>query len=277
MNHSNEKQPPKGPSPRDAMKNRIPVSEMKEPIEKFLVSQRELYIASNNNSTFPDLEVADYRYISGQFILILTPASMFLNTMEDKSQFTGFIFDKEGHGLKMTKRVYGQFTGNLLSNDADILKTLGESDQMVQKMRSHGAKFFALEAKNLTVYFSSSEIFTLDADMNPSFAEFTPSGKKRFENSHHVLMEYEGKEVIFNTIIENGVYYTLTKADSNKVSYLKQGGVCKFYDGRDKHFSSKVTILPDEKVAEVFQKLKDTNNSFFKSPEGLLALSYQAD
>lgn len=275
MKPQHEKQGQQGPSPKDAMRNRLPVSEMKQPIEEFLASQKELYVAVNNNTPFPALEVADYRYISGVFILILTPASMFLNKMEDGAQFTGFVFDKEGKGLKMTKRVYGEFTAKQLSTDADVLKKIAETDQMVLKMLSHGAKFLQLQPENLTVYFSQSEIFTMDGEMNPSFAEVAPNGKKRFENSRHVLMEYDNREVIFNSIHENGVYFTLTKADSNKISYIKDGGECKFYDGRDNHFTSKMTILPDEKVEEVFDKLKETNFSYFKSTEGLVALSYQ--
>lgn len=274
MNPNHEKGP-KGPSPKDAMKNRLPVSEMKEPIEKFLISQSEMYLATDNNSAYPDLEVADYRYISGEFILILTPASIFQNMFKETCHFTGFIFEKESRGLKSSKRVYGQFEGTQLETSAEILKNIAETDQMVQKMLSHGAKFYKLSPKSMTVYFSQGEIFSMDESMTPSFATFAPNGKERFEHSRKILMAYEGKEVIFNTIIENGVYYTLTKADSNKVNYIKNGGACQFYDGRDNHFTSNITILPEEKVEEIFDKLKQTNNMFFKQNEGLLALSFQ--
>ncbi|MFI3253991.1 MAG: hypothetical protein R3Y63_06580 [Eubacteriales bacterium] len=266
---------PQGPSPKDAMKNRLPISEMKEPILQFLDSQKELYIAVNNDSVFPDLEVADFRMSGTTMILLLTPASMFLPSMKDRDQFTGFIFDKQGRGLKMTKRVYGKFTAHLLSTEDDLLKPLAESDPMMKKMLSHGAKFFRLSQESMTVYFSGSEIFSLDQELNPSFAEFSPNGKKRFENSRHVLMEYEGREVIFNSLVEGNTYYTLTKADSNKISYLKQGGECKFYDGRDNHFTSKMEFLDEGKTQEIFDKLLATNSGFFKKNEGLLGLSYQ--
>lgn len=266
---------PGGPSPKEGMKKRLPISEMKEPIEKFLMSQSEMNIANNNNSPFPDLEVADYRYVSGEFIVILTPASIFQNIFQEKCSFTGFIFEKEGRGLKSSKRVYGQFEGTQLDPSADILKTIAETDQMVKKMLTHGAKFYKLTPKSLTVFFGQGEIFAMDENMNPSFAPRTPNGKERFENSRKLLMEYEGREVIFNSIVEDGVYYTLTKANSNKVNYIKNGGVCQFYDGRDNHFKSTVTILPDEKVEEIFTKLKQTNNGFFKENDGLLALSFK--
>ncbi|MFI3115623.1 MAG: hypothetical protein R3Y12_05735 [Clostridia bacterium] len=272
MSQNKEKSPM--PSPKDAMKNRLPIAEMKEPIEKFLSSQNELYIANNNNSDFPDLEVVDYRYVSGEFIIILTPASIFQNIFKEKCSFTGFIFEKESRGLKTSKRVYGKFEGTQIDSTADILQTIAETDQMVKKMLSHGAKFYKITPKTMTVYFSQGEIFSMDENMNPSFAPLTPSGKERFEHSRKILMEYEGREVIFNSFIENNMYYTLTKADSNKVNYIKNGGVCQFFDGRDNHFSSKVTILPQEKAEEIFTKLKQTNNSFFKQNEGLLALSF---
>ncbi len=98
-------------------------------------------------------------------------------------------------------------------------------------MLSHGAKFFELELIEATVYFSGNEIYSLDSEWIPSFYKYTLSGKERFENSRHILMTYADREVIFNVVIEDGVYYTLTKADSNKVEYIKNGGVCKIFDG----------------------------------------------
>ncbi|MFI3249597.1 MAG: hypothetical protein R3Y07_01375 [Eubacteriales bacterium] len=266
---------PGGPNPKDAMKNRLPVSEMKTPILEFLSSQKELYIAVNNDSDFPELEVADYRMNGQTMILILTPASMFLASMKDGDKFTGFIFDKQGSGLKMTKRVYGKFTAHLLSTEDDLLKPPAETDPMMKKMLSHGAKFFRLTQESMTAFFSGSEIFTLDQDLNPSFAEFSPNGKKRYENSRHILMEYEGREVIFNTFVEGNLYYTLTKLSSNKISYIKQGGECKFFDGRDNHFTSKVELLDEEKTQEIFDKLVATNSSYFKSNDGLVGLCYK--
>lgn len=280
MNHPEKKGhggpgPHGGPSPKDGMKNRLPISEMKAAIEAFLSSQSEMNIAHNNDSTFPDLEVADYRYVAGQLILILTPASIFQHIFKEKCAFTGFIFEKESRGLKSSKRVYGQFEGTQLDTSDDILQTMAETDEMVKRMLSHGAKFYKLLHKTMTVFFSQGEIFAMDENMNPSFASFAPNGQERFEHSRKLLMEYDGREVIFNTFIENGVYYTLTKADSSKVNYIKNGGVCQFYDGRDNHFKSSVTILPEEKVAEIFNKLHETNNGFFKKNEGLLALSFE--
>ncbi|MFI3177357.1 MAG: hypothetical protein R3Y67_07705 [Eubacteriales bacterium] len=273
MNHKKEMQ--KGPSPREAIKNRLPISEMKEPILQFCKEQQSIYLASHNHTEFPDLEVADFRMVNYEMILVLTPASIFLHKLEEGSSITGFIFDKQGHGLKMTKRVYGKFLCEELATDHNLLQTLAETDPMVKKMLTHGAKFYQLKRKELVAYFGREEIFTLDDKWNPTYAEYEPNGKKRYENCRHVLMEYENREVIFNTVIQDGVYYTLTKADSNKMKYIQDGGICQFYDGRDNHFTSKMTILPEERVHEILETLMNCNNAYFKSPEGLVALSYQ--
>ncbi|MFI3230369.1 MAG: hypothetical protein R3Y29_02315 [bacterium] len=262
-------------NPKDSIKNRLPIGEMKEPIEEFCRSQKELYISLQNNTEFPDLEVVDYRYIAeGKHVIILTPLSIFLNKLEDGSKFSGFIFDKKGRGLKMTKRVYGKFVCKGLTTDDDILLKLAETDELLKKMLTHGAKFFELEAKDLNVFFSDFEIFNMDSQMNPTFAEYTPSGKKRYENSRHIVMEYEDREVIFNTLIEGNTYRTLTRADSNKVAYIKNDGEFKFYDGRDRHFLSKITILEDKCIEDIAEKLRATNHMFFKSTDNLLALEF---
>lgn len=261
------------PNPKDAMKNRLPANEMKKPIEEFLSSQKELYIALNNQTSFPDLEVADYRYVAGKFILVLTPASMFLNKLETGTEFSGFIFDKNGHGLKMTKRVHGKFTCKSLATDAEILKEIAKTDEMVKRMLNHGAKFFELEQNELTVVFGGQEIFTMDNEMNPSFAKFAPNGRERFENSRHVLMEYLDRSVIFSVIVEDGTYYCLAKSNSNKMTHIKNGEPCKFFDGKHNHFEAVINIV-DEKKDEIFEKLVATNNAFFKENIGLTALSF---
>lgn len=262
-------------SPKDAIKNRLSINDIKPSIQKFAQEQHEIYIALNNDSPFPLLEVADYRYFNDSHLLILTPASIFLNKFQNNTQFSGFIFDKLGRGLKMSKRIYGNFVCQSISTDHHLLQELSLSDSHIKKMLSHGAKFFILNPISLKVYFSPSEIFDLDQNLNPSFAKFAPNGKERFENARHVLMSYQDREVIFNTISENNTYFTLTKADSNKMNYIKSGAECLFYDGIDAHFSSTVTVLNDPKtIQDVFNKLADSNHSYFKSIDGLIALSF---
>ncbi len=261
-------------SPKDAMKNRKPICEMKEDILAFCENQPNIEVAVNNGTDFPIIEKANYIYIDGKHILLLVGVSTLLNVVKDTDKISGLIFDKDGKGLKMSKRIYGKFTCKALDASCELLQKAAEVDAMYKKMLNHGAKFFELELIEATVYFSGSEIFTLDSDWNPSFSKYTLSGKERFENSRHILMTYGDRDVIFNTIIEDGVYYTLTNANSNKIEYIKNGGICKIYDGRDNHFDTKIQILSEDKVIEIDSKLRATNNAFFKNTENLLALSF---
>ncbi len=261
-------------SPKDAMKNRKPICEMKSDILTFCENQPNMEVGINNGTDFPIIEKANYKYIDGKHILLLVGVSALLNVINDGDKISGLIFDKDGQGLKMSKRLYGKFICKSLDTSCDVLQKAAKVDTMYKKMLSHGAKFFELELIEATVYFSGSEIYSLDRNWDPSFSKYTLSGKERFENSRHILMTYEDREVIFNTIIEDGVYFTLTKADSNKISYIRNGGICKVYDGRDNHFETRIRILSDDKIEEVNAKLHATNNAFFKDTNNLLALSF---
>ncbi len=262
-------------SPKDSFKNRLPISEMKEQIVSFLEEQNSIYLSLKNDTDFPTLEIAEYRFYNGKHLVVLPPISIFINTLETGSKITGFVYDKNGRGLKMTKRVYGDYVCEELNTDNEMLVELSKTDDFVKKMLTHNAKFFVLEAEKSLAYFGSNEIYTLDNEMNPSFSEFTITGKKRYENSRHVLMTYlDDREVIFNVIVENGVYYSLTKANSRKVEHIKNGGVVKIFDGRDNHFETKINILDESLTAEVFEKLMSTNNGHFKTNENLLAISF---
>ncbi len=262
-------------SPKDAMKNKKPIEEMKEEILAFCETQPNIEVALNNDTNFPIIEKANYKYIGGKHILLVVGVSRLLDKLNDGSLIAGLIFDKDSEGLKSSKRIYGNYKCKAIATTDEFLLEAVKDDKMYTKMLNHGAKFFELELIEGVAYFSGNDIFTLDKDYNPSFAKYTLSGKERFENSYKILMEYEDREVIFNVIVENGVYYTLTSANSNKVEYLKKGGVCKIYDGRDNHFETKIEILSDEKVSEIDSKLNATNNAYFRSTENLLALSFK--
>ncbi len=262
-------------NPKDAIKNRKPIGEMREEILAFCELQPNIEVAVNSNTAFPIIEKANYKCIEGKHILLLVGISVLLNVLKDGDEISGLIFDKDGQGLKMAKRIYGKFTCKALETSADIIKKAAETDSLYKKMMSHGAKFFEIDLVEATAYFSNSEIYSLDRGWNPSFSKYNLSGKERFENSRHILMTYEDREVIFNVIIEDGVYYALTRADSNKVAYIKNGGICKIFDGRDQQFETEIKILPNEKVTEIDKKLRATNNTFFKDTNHLLALSFK--
>ncbi len=262
-------------SPKDAMKNKLPISEMKDIILEFCKSQPNMEVAIKSETDFPIIEKGNYKYINGKHILLLVRASRLLNKVNDGDLIAGMIFDKDGEGLKSSRRIYGNYKVKEIDTTNEWLIDAVKADKMYTKMLNHGAKFFELELIEGTVYFSGSDIFELDREYNPSFAQYTPAGVERFENSYKIVMEYLDREVIFNVFVENGVYYTLTSASSNKVEYLKNGGTCKIYDGRDNQFECVIEILAEDKVAEIDAKLKATNNAFFHNLDNLLALSFR--
>lgn len=258
----------------EALKNRLPIEEMKDKIVEFCETQKSMYIGYNDSSDFPMLEVTEYRYLQGKHIVILPETSMFLSIFEDGFVFTGFIYSKDGIGAEVSNKIYGKFHCKKTLVEEDLHKLIN-SDELAHQMYDRGAKFFVLEVETATAYFGYDDMFNLDRDLNVTFAEYTPSGKKRYENSRCVVISYMNKDVILNALIEDDVYYILTTANSHKVSYIKDGGTCKVYDGRDNHFIAEVEILESSRVSEIFRKFEDTNSGFFKTSRGLVALSFK--
>ncbi len=269
MNH-----PPR--KPHHPIKQRLPTEEMKPVVEAYFQEQTEIFVAINGNSGFPTIESAEYRYVQGKHYMILNPSSLFVKEFQEGTEFTGYLKNKDGNGIRHTKRAYGHFLCHERSSEDQVFLQLRENDPSIGWMlaEGHRSKCFELGFETITLVLGMGEIFAMDDSMNPTFAPFTPSGIKRYETSRHVLMEYEGKEVMFNTLVKEKQYFTLTRADSNKMDYIKAGGVCKFYDGRDRHFTSKMEILSQEKLEEIHQTLKETNHSYFEQTEGLVALSF---
>lgn len=261
-------------NPKESIRNRLPISQVRNEVSRFLKKEKRIHIGLNTSDDLPIVDLAEYRYIGDEQILILTRTSRLLNEICDNTLVSGIIYDYNGGGLKTTRRVYGKYICKKLELDDKVLLELAKEDDLVKKMLTHGAKFFKLLLEEATVYLSNNEIYTLDKDMNASFSKYSLSGTERFENSRHIVMSYADREVIFNVIIEDGVYYTLTKADSNKIPYIINGGICKIFDGRDNHFETKINILDDSKVVEIFDKLNKTNNGYFKDTNNLKALSF---
>ncbi len=257
---------------KQAMKARPSVAEAKGEVVAFFETLKRVYITCNTGAQFPPIEFAEYRYHDGVQYLILTPMSIFNGQVVDGSAISAFVMD--GESPKNSKKFYAQYTCKEVQLDTCGLAQLAETDRFLGHMKGHGAKFFALEMHKGTLMLNPSQVYDIAADLTPSFAAVSPNGKARFENSRHILMEYQDREVIFNTVVEGDTYYTLTKADSNKMAHIQAGGDCNFFDGKDNHFTSKVTVLPAEEVQVVFDKLVATNHAFFKTNENLVALSF---
>ena len=256
------------------MKNRLPISRAKEGLYTFLESQAEIEIAMQGIDGYPMLEKAHYKYSQGIHVLMLVRTSSLLNKVKDGDCLSGMVFENEGGGLKSAKRFYGKYKCHSLALEDERLVAIGNEDAMYKKMIHHGARFFTLELVEGMVQLGPDAVYTVDSNYDVAFSPFQLNGIKRYENSRKIVMEYEDRTVIFNVIVEGNRYFTLTRADSNKVAYIQKGGRCKFFDGIENHFESKVEILPNEKVAEIFTKLQETNNAYFQSTEQLLALSF---
>lgn len=258
---------------KQSLKTRPSVCDAKGDVLAFFENLKRIYITCKADAPFPPIEFAEYRYYDGVQYLILTPMSIFNGHLVDGSAISAFVMD--GDSPKTSKKFYAQYICRAVELATCGLAELAETDKFLGHMKGHGAKFFALEMQQGTLMFNPGQVYDLSADLTPSFAKISPNGKPRFENSRHVLMEYQDRQVLFNSVVEGDVYYTLTKADSNKMAYIQDGGACQFFDGADNHFASKMTVLPAEQVQVVFDKLVATHHAFFKSPEGLVALSYQ--
>ncbi len=256
---------------KQTIKTRPQVADAKGEVVAFFESLKRLYITCNDGSAFPPIEFAEYRYAQGEQYLILTPMSIFKGVITDGMAISAVAM--VGDSPKMSQKFYAHFTCEAVEVAQCALATLAETDKFIGHMKGHGAQFFRLNMEKGTLVLNPGQMYDLDAALTPSFARYSPNGKERFEHSRHVLMTYLDREVLFNTIVEGDVYYTLTRSDSNKMEHIKNGGICEIYDGAGVHFSTTMEVLED--TTEVFEKLNATNNAFFKENENLTALRFQ--
>lgn len=259
-------------NPKDRIRNRPSIENSKENITDFFANIKNMTISLHNQqSDFPLTDGVDYFYINGEHIAIIPPMSALYGKLHENTKLTGYY--QEGFG-KFAKKLYSHFDCSLIDCDYPLVLQLTKTNPVIGKMISHKATFIKLNITNATLLLNPMEMYNIDNDLNPSFAKFAPNGKERFENSRHVLMTYLDREVIFSVIVEDDTYYCLAKENSNKMSHIKNGGTCKIYDGKDNHFETVIQIV-DDKKEEIFNKLKNTNNSYFKENKELVALSFK--
>ena len=258
----------------EIIKNKPPVSQAKDIVLQFLTSNTMMSVAYNKNGTaseFPILDMVMYRCLENELFIIIHPGSLLYSVFTNNSSFSGII--AEGEQIKAMKKLQGYFSCEILENDDERLKKLSEKEVMMVNYIKHGCKILKLNIIKAVVTINPAQIYSLDNNLTPTFAKYNFAGKERFENSRHVLMVYENREVIFNTIVENDTYYTLTRSDSNKMEYINNGGICEIYDGKDIHFSTKIKVIPQ--TQEIFDKLVQTNNPYFKENKNITALSFK--
>ncbi len=257
-------------NPREKFKTRPPICEAKALIADFLEKQLIINVSTVTKDCIAILDSIDYFYFKGKHIGVLSQMSKIRTVMSDEGTICSFV--QVGIG-KEAQNMYATFNYQQIDSSSDIVNELEKLNPMIGKMRSHNAKFIELKISEATIILSDQEIYNIDNELNPTFAKFAPNGRERFENSRKILMSYLDREVVFNVVIENDTYYTLTKADSNKISHIQSGGICKIYDGKNNHFETVIKI-EEEITNEVFDKLLAVNNSYFKENVGLVALSF---
>ncbi len=252
----------------DIFKNRLSMEEAKGAVLEFCASRKRMYVSLDGG-----VHILEYFYYEKGHYLLVKRASYCYGNIKLGDRISGLICASEAEREKM----YQQLRATFLCKQAEeaVIKGLSGQIPLVKKMMGNGADLFELELVAGKVIWNSMEQFDLDANWNASFAKFAPNGKARYEHSRHVLMSYGEKEVVFTVIVEDGTYYTLTHKNSNKMEYLQQGGTCRIYDGKGYSFSTKMELLPESEVEVVFQKLKDTNNMYFKTTEDLVALAFR--
>ncbi len=254
---------------KDTFKTRPSIENAKPAITEFFKSQRLINVAINS-SPLPIIDGIDYFFTLSGHVAVIPPMSKIANHIENGSRLSAFIQDGFGKG---SKKFYAEIICEVADKEDVIIKELLEVNPMMQKMLSHGGKVFKLTFENGIISLSHAEVYNIDSNLNPTFAKLSPNGKERFENSRKVLMQYLDREVIFNVYVENGVYHCLAKIDSRKIEYIKNNGICKIFDGEDNHFETAIQI-DGSKTDVIYEKLKQTNNSFFKENVGLTALSF---
>lgn len=246
------------------MKNRISAENAKPKILEFLNTRKRLYVTLKTN---PQIEIMELFNFENRYYIVVAGFSNYHKKIKTNDVFYAMICSDEGTREKTHARICGDFKA------CEVLDIPNIDDKMYKKMIAHKSDIFEIKPVSAMAILSMSEMFDLDEEFNTSFAKFAPNGKERFENSRHIGMEYLDRQVIFNTIIENETYYTLTNINSNKIDYIKNGGICKIFDGLGVEFETKIEIIDDPK--EIFGKLNKTNNSYFKSIDNLVGLKFK--
>lgn len=254
----------------DTFKNKTNETNASNKIEEFFKNIKNLTVTANINDEIL-IEGLEYFYINGEHIAIVSHMSSFFGKINQDINFKGFYQDGVGKGAK---KLYAEILATVINSDCENIQELAKTNMMINKMIGHKAVFLKLTIKKAKIVLSNSEIYDLDDKLTPKFSKFAPNGKERFENSRHVLMTYLDREVFLSVFVENNIYYCLVKSDSNKMDYIKNGGICKVFDGKDVEFETVIDII-DDKKDEIFENLVKTNNAYFKVNQGLTALSFK--
>lgn len=245
----------------NTIKNRKNEVNAKEYILEFINTRTRILIHLQAKPAMEWVELFNY---NNRYYIVVPGFSNYHKKIKVGDVFDGMISDDQSGRAKSYTRVSGTFKAHPVDSVPPI------KDKMFQKMMHHKMDIFELKPEKAIAVLSMVEMFDLDCDYNPTYAKIGPSGNPRYESSRLIVMEYAGKNVIFNTYKKEDVYYALTKQDSNKMAHIKSGQSCRIYDGIGVELD--VVITTTDKVEEIYDELRRTNNGYFKSQDGLIGL-----
>lgn len=249
----------------DTIKNRKNQDTAKEYILEFMNTRSRIMI---NLPMDPPMEWVELFNYDNHYYIVVPTFSNYHKQIKSGDVFNGMICDDQGQRSKTYTRISGTFKTYSVEDVPPI------KDRMFQKMMHHKMDIFEVKPEKAMAILSMVEMFDLDKEYNPTFAQVGPEGDTRYEYSHMVVMEYNDKNVILNAYINDGVYYALTKKDSNKMEHIQSGGSCRIYDGMGVEFDTVITAT--DKVEEIYNELCRTNNAYFKSVDGLIGLEFKS-
>ncbi len=237
----------------DSIKNRVDVNSARLVIVNEFSESKTISVIYDN-----EIHILDYIFYDNNHYIV-TPKS-FVET-----NFFGVI-SKEQSRSKLYKQIRVNFT--IEKTEVDV------EDRTISKKIKNKYCLYKMVFNEAYVVLSYQEIFTVDYNLNPTFASLDLSKNKRYENSRYVCMSYLEKEFVLNVIVENNEYYSLTRKDSNKVQHINNSNKFICYDGLGVKFNTSIEILDDSYIDIVFNKLESTNNNYFKNKENLIAIRF---
>ncbi len=237
----------------DSIKNRVDINSARPLIINEFKGSKTINVIYDN-----EIHILDYIFFDNNHYIVIP--KRFTET-----NFFGLICEDQSRS-KLYKQIRVNFS--IEKTDVDV------EDRTISKKIKNKYTLNKMVFDEAYVVLSYQEIFTVDYNMNPTFASLDLSKNKRYENSRYVCMSYLEKEFVLNVIVENNEYYSLTTIDSNKVKHIKNSNNFICYDGLGVEFKTSIEILDDSYVDIVFNKLDSTNNNYFKNKDNLIAIKF---
>ncbi len=253
----------------DIIKERVNLSQAKEAYDEFCSTQRVASLVALTGEMDIFNEFVDYIYCSGKHYIFLKKEVMLKEiqlTLYKQSSLPILAFDKKVKlNASLTK---------IAMNDA-VIKEMVMLRPKIKKLIFQNMMIYQVVVNNGKLSFSKSEIFDINHDNAISDYSILDNGKKVDITTRYVIFEYENRQVIFNVYVENEIYYTLTKKDSNKIKYIQSGKECTIYDGKGNVFTTTIEIMEDNQVDWLFSTLESNNGGYFKENKDLVALCFK--